>query len=1345
MNAAEKIQEERAYFLSVINTFMSYREESHKRIAQREQSLDSLPQHHKKWLSEYIEGLEKLKQCVDKNAEFIPQVLKHAYTMFDNVYSTMEVAQAEEVGTLAEGLDKVQSVFKQLMRDWSSLGASEREQCYQPIIKEIVENFPAETCDRSTIQVLVPGAGLGRLAFEIASRGFRCQGNEFNLFMLIVSFYVLNLCSNVDEYVIYPWIHQYCNNHSIEDQMTSASPLYNAAGLIAHVPGKDVIYNTIKIKPFACRSFAKGRLSVFRFFAKLCVFSKYVSLFDMAWFFWILVLIERSSQIEAFEGPGAFHWDNPNVWQYETTCLSGPMPYNLCTTCAKRPFVSRIFNCQDSSEEETCSFQTVPQTSDDGCGLRNMFASLAYWEPASDNSTYWYPARRSMDYGPYEFTMWGGWYGLNVLDNITIERADQSNVFQKDCLVYDGIGGLVSPEFCQAMHRHNCSVGMFEKDDFCLSSPCVSCWNNDFCVTDHSMCPRRAPEGWNRYDPSPLCGSCQRQFNYCSRQVDMVLSFNRFLYLTVYYPECLYRRGHPEFIYCFTDAGDELRKRVRVKVVYRHIVQHPPSPNNFIVYQLTRERHVGQYWCEARGSRDEDREYQSNTLIAYEALAGSEFAVRLKIHQVCNFTDCSSLNQLNLLIDDVKQPLQRFAKVRLMKVEEFARGSYADLVVHASTYNPRPGVVADFLQLQELLQSYPEHIEVEYVRSSDYCLPGVYRNLTWPFARRFRTVLPSEICLQADGSPVSRFCDGDFLHGLHWREIYGNCSAERDLNQDTLLLQSYLNLSISQTVFQNVTDIVSTSQLTMIDLYIVSQFLDKSSQLSVNSSVLDGLLNVLDALLDKDLNLLFTAQETLNVTDSYLRASELLVLNMSEPSSLLKDKVIVHSFNPIAQNVSGFVLYRNHSIRDIQVSSGFEGIEDLEEVTLALNISTSDIDEIVASNLTNATVVALIYLNDKFFPSNTRNVADLVVNLNIPNYENYLQSPVPLLVNAQGRSFLNCAFWDYGDLREPKRGNWSSSGSSYEGTFNNQTNLHVCSYTHLTHLALLVLNKQNDESIEGTNDQILSVITAMGSLLSLFGILGIFLTSCLFRSWRDKSGTQILLHLSVATLLEIIFMYMNASKLFACPVAGCILQYVIISKFAWMLIYAFCQYLRFVRVFGPMPNHLLLKSIVFGWGFGVVPSAYVVISNPSTYYRERFCYPNGLYLFLGLYLPVVAALLINCCVFCKIMFELTRGKLDKFHSRSATIQHIKLAVLLFSVLGIPWLFGLISNFIPWDWLKVICVYIFTVGSIFQGFLMFLFYVIFNKETREGWKRLFLDQRNYQAFPSKKATSISSVS
>lgn len=107
------------------------------------------------------------------------------------------------------------------MRDWSSLGAAEREQCYGPIIKEIFANYPEDKYTRSNINVLVPGAGLGRLAFEIASNGFSCQGNEFNMFMLIVSYFVLNNCKKLEEYEIYPWIQQYCNYLKVEDQLLS--------------------------------------------------------------------------------------------------------------------------------------------------------------------------------------------------------------------------------------------------------------------------------------------------------------------------------------------------------------------------------------------------------------------------------------------------------------------------------------------------------------------------------------------------------------------------------------------------------------------------------------------------------------------------------------------------------------------------------------------------------------------------------------------------------------------------------------------------------------------------------------------------------------------------------------------------------------------------------------------------------------------------------------------------------------------------------------------------------------------------------------------------------------------
>lgn len=42
------------------------------------------------------------------------------------------------------------------------------------------------------VKVLVPGAGLGRLAWELANLGYTCQGNEFSFFMLLASNFILN-------------------------------------------------------------------------------------------------------------------------------------------------------------------------------------------------------------------------------------------------------------------------------------------------------------------------------------------------------------------------------------------------------------------------------------------------------------------------------------------------------------------------------------------------------------------------------------------------------------------------------------------------------------------------------------------------------------------------------------------------------------------------------------------------------------------------------------------------------------------------------------------------------------------------------------------------------------------------------------------------------------------------------------------------------------------------------------------------------------------------------------------------------------------------------------------------
>jgi len=44
----------------------------------------------------------------------------------------------------------------------------------------------------SDIKILVPGAGLGRLAFDLVLKGYAVEGNEFSLFMLFASNFILN-------------------------------------------------------------------------------------------------------------------------------------------------------------------------------------------------------------------------------------------------------------------------------------------------------------------------------------------------------------------------------------------------------------------------------------------------------------------------------------------------------------------------------------------------------------------------------------------------------------------------------------------------------------------------------------------------------------------------------------------------------------------------------------------------------------------------------------------------------------------------------------------------------------------------------------------------------------------------------------------------------------------------------------------------------------------------------------------------------------------------------------------------------------------------------------------------
>jgi carnosine N-methyltransferase len=66
--------------------------------------------------------------------------------------------------------------------------------------------------------VLIPGAGLGRLPYEVATRGYIAEGNEWSYFMLLGSDFILNRPRTAPGHSIHPWIHQQSNVQARADQ-----------------------------------------------------------------------------------------------------------------------------------------------------------------------------------------------------------------------------------------------------------------------------------------------------------------------------------------------------------------------------------------------------------------------------------------------------------------------------------------------------------------------------------------------------------------------------------------------------------------------------------------------------------------------------------------------------------------------------------------------------------------------------------------------------------------------------------------------------------------------------------------------------------------------------------------------------------------------------------------------------------------------------------------------------------------------------------------------------------------------------------------------------------------------
>lgn len=216
-------KEERSHWEEVCDAYRQYATFAICSWVNQCHRLETLPDEQRKVLPP---GLQKGTPEAEERAKLFKEAAVRNQYSLDCILRHAGMPHSQQAGpattVVGDGqISKVSSVLKSLARDWSLDGKGERDQAYEPILNAVMEYVPLGLGGDEAPKICVPGAGVGRLALELTALGYRVQGNEFSLFMLLASDFILNggVCTPKKPMAISPWLLETRNVHSPADSL----------------------------------------------------------------------------------------------------------------------------------------------------------------------------------------------------------------------------------------------------------------------------------------------------------------------------------------------------------------------------------------------------------------------------------------------------------------------------------------------------------------------------------------------------------------------------------------------------------------------------------------------------------------------------------------------------------------------------------------------------------------------------------------------------------------------------------------------------------------------------------------------------------------------------------------------------------------------------------------------------------------------------------------------------------------------------------------------------------------------------------------------------------------------
>lgn len=345
-------------------------------------------------------------------------------------------------------------------------------------------------------------------------------------------------------------------------------------------------------------------------------------------------------------------------------------------------------------------------------------------------------------------------------------------------------------------------------------------------------------------------------------------------------------------------------------------------------------------------------------------------------------------------------------------------------------------------------------------------------------------------------------------------------------------------------------------------------------------------------------------------------------------------------------------------------------------------------------------------------------LGEKVLGIVVPNTKvANLSEPVVLTFQHQPQPknmTLRCVFW-VEDPALSSLGSWSNAGCE---TIRKERQT-SCRCNHLTYFAVLMVASVE---VDAVHKHYLTLLSYVGCVISALAC--VFTIAAYLCSRRKARDYTIKVHMSLLLavfLLDVSFLLSEPVALTGseagCRASAIFLHFSLLACLTWMGLEGYNLYQLVVEVFSTyVPNYLLKLSIV-GWGFPIClvtlvalvdvnnygPKTLTVHRTPESVIHPSMCWiRNSLVTHItnmGLFSLVF---LFNMAMLVTMVVQILR-----LRPHTQKWPHVLTLLGLSLVLGLPWalvFFSFASNTF-----QLVVLYLFSIITSFQGFLIFLWY------------------------------------